>query len=221
MYLGNVDDKQPAVEKRISATPYGSKRNSSPTITGLYAPAGEVITFKVSKEVMERTGGMIITIGMVQKNGSRRALDSKDNNPQRPPYLTTQLTVTPKTQFPDESQFTDDDGNYVFYFGSYLGGPIYVSPYNAGEPFTIDISGAVEYQHYIYGVTTEDEFNARQTASAPFFECWIPTEDVRFTGPRSQVSGEAYDFENFVKVSRLWEPVSPSSSPATTLTSMA
>lgn len=207
LYLGNVDPNQPAVEKVISATPYGSNRNNSPMITGLYAPAGEVITFKISKQDMERTGGMIITIGQVQMNGYRRALDTKDNNPLRPHFLTTQITLTPKTEYPSWSNTVDENGDYTFYFGSYIGGPIYVSSYNGGEPFTITISGAVEYQHYIYGYTTPQEFNERAEylTTVPYFDLYIPTENVQFSGP--SVYAKDLDWANFTKVSRLWEQI--------------
>lgn len=204
MYFGNISADQPAVEKVISDTARGTSQGWSPTITGLYAPAGEVITLKLSQADMERTGGMIVSIGMVTMNGREFGF-SDSRYPNRPAHITTQFTFTADTQHPDFVQTVDEEGNYTFYFGSYVGGPIYVSPINPGTSFTVDISGGVEYQHYIYGYTTEEEFESRSGSTAPYFDCWVTSEDVRFSGPKSQVNGLTY--ENFVKVSRLWENV--------------
>ncbi|MDE7095231.1 MAG: hypothetical protein K2O23_01975, partial [Anaeroplasmataceae bacterium] len=71
LYLGDISDDEPGVVKRITMGPRGYDRGYG--ITGLYAPAGEVVKVEMSKEDMEATGGIIIHIGQALYN-------SKANN---------------------------------------------------------------------------------------------------------------------------------------------
>ncbi|MDE7301320.1 MAG: hypothetical protein K2N47_04035, partial [Clostridia bacterium] len=61
MYGGNVSDSEKAVIKKLTIRPrsYGSYYS----VTGLYAPAGEVIKIQLSDADMKATGGLTIHIG--------------------------------------------------------------------------------------------------------------------------------------------------------------
>lgn len=50
MYEGDVKNDEPAIIKRLTIRP----RNSGNHITGLYAPAGEVVKIELSKEDLEK-----------------------------------------------------------------------------------------------------------------------------------------------------------------------
>ena len=59
LYGGDVSDEEKAVIKKINITP----RPLGNYITGLYAPAGEVIKIEISEEDLTKTGGFNVFIG--------------------------------------------------------------------------------------------------------------------------------------------------------------
>ena len=60
---------------------------------------------------------------------------------------------------------------------------------NAGVKFTVTISGAVPYAHYIHGYTTKEEFELCKESSAPYFDMEVWDDAVRHSGPRAVCRG--------------------------------
>ena len=92
-YRGDVSDSEPAVEKVVTMRARGYNGYS---VTGIYAPAGEVITIKISQEDMEATGGITIHIGQALYNGQANNIWSGKGMPRMPHLLNTmQVNQTP------------------------------------------------------------------------------------------------------------------------------
>lgn len=185
LYEGNVSDDEAAVVKRITmqARPAGNH------LTGLYAPAGEVIRLEMSEADLEATGGLVVRIGQALQNGQANNIwMARDFN--RMPVLLNTMTVTGE----------------VSYVGSYLGGPIYLQPVNAGTKFTVTISGAVPYGHYIHGYTTPAEFEDCMRSTAPYFDMEVWDDAVRHSGPKARA--EQFDYEQISAAAVLWDKIS-------------
>lgn len=75
----------------------------------------------------------------------------------------------------------------TFYFGTPMGGPIYLYPEKLGN-FSCTISGAVTYPFYIHGYTTYEDFNKMSQSSAPYFDFEIWDKGVRHSGPKSRAN---------------------------------
>lgn len=186
MYYGNVADAERAVVKKIYLNP----RARGNHLTGLYAPAGEVIKIEISAENLNKTGEIPVFIGQVLSNGQPNNIWlARDFN--RMPVIVNQMSIN-KT---------------VSYVGSYLGGPIYLGvPKNGQIPFEVTISGAVEYQHFILGYTTAEEFESRQSCSAPYFDLEVWDDGVRHSGPRSYASD--FSYADLGNAAVLWDKIS-------------
>ena len=61
MYFGDVSDNEPAVIQRVTLKQLEDRNY----ITGVYAPAGEVVKVEISSEDLEATGGLSISIGQM------------------------------------------------------------------------------------------------------------------------------------------------------------
>ena len=184
MYEGDVSDTEPALIKRISIQP----RSGGNHITGLYAPAGEVIKIEMSEEDFAKTGGLQVTIGQVLSNGSQNNIWlERDFN--RMPMIANVMTTKTATA----------------YVGSFLGGPIYVQPVKAGVPFTATISGGVAYSHFILGYTTEEEFERNKDSSAPYFDLEVWDDSVRHSGPKSRA--EQFNYDELTAAAILWDKI--------------
>ena len=195
MYEGNVSDSEEAVIKRMTI----KSRSRGNHITGLYAPAGEVVKIEISEDDLAKTGGVKIHIGQILTNGQANNIWlERDFN--RMPYIVNTMTINSSTA----------------YVGSYLGGPIYVEPINKNTTFTITISGAVKYSHFILGYTSEEEFEFNQS-SAPYFDLEVWYDGVRHSGPNSRV--KQFDYYDLYKAAVLWDKIAlvsnnvPSGSP--------
>lgn len=185
MYCGNVSDDEEAVIKRITI----QSRPAGNHLTGLYAPAGEVVKVEMSEEDFAATGGLIVYIGQVLANGQPNNIwAARDFN--RMPVIVNTMTTKDATA----------------YVGSYLGGPIYVRPVNAGTDFSVVISGAVPYSHFILGYTTEEEFELNRKSSAPYFDMEVWDACVRHSGPKAYAY--MFDYEDIYKTAVLWEKIS-------------
>ncbi len=183
-YYGDVSDSEPAVIKHLSY----NAREIGNHLTGLYAPAGEIIEIKLSKETLEATGGVKIEIGQYSQNNELNNIWQARNDFSRMPHLGTELTINSE----------------VGYVASYLGGPIYVTP-NKPVEFDITISGACEYTHFIYGLTTEDEFERLKSSTCPYFDLEVYDKCVRHSGPKKYAN---LDYDNLNKISNLWLKIS-------------
>ncbi|MGN1373591.1 MAG: M60 family metallopeptidase [Candidatus Coproplasma sp.] len=185
MYLGDVEDNEPALIKEVTV----QARRSGNHITGLYAPAGEIIKIEMSEADLERTGGITVEIGQALSNGQANNIwAAREFN--RMPVILNTMTVSSTTG----------------YVGSYLGGPIYVKPKNAGTQFTVKITGGVAYSHFILGYTTKEEFEENSLSSAPYFDLEVWDDSVRFSGPKSYAEG--FSYEQLTDSAQLWEKIS-------------
>lgn len=183
-YYSDVSDSEPAVIKKLS---YSSRAYGN-HLTGLYAPAGEVIEISLSEEDLKATGGVSVQIGQYSQNNELNNIWQARNDFCRMPHLGTTLSISDTTG----------------YVGSYLGGPIYITP-NKQCDFSITIKGAVEYTHFIYGLTTEQEFERLKDCSAPYFDLEVYDKCVRHSGPKKYAN---LDYDNLCKISDLWLKIS-------------
>ena len=184
MYEGDVSDAEPAVVKRITIRPRGNGNH----ITGLYAPAGEVIKIEMSGQDLAATGGLKVIIGQTLTNGqSNNIWLARDFN--RMPVISNTMTV-------------DSEVGYV---GSFLGGPIYVQPLKTDSVFTVTISGGVNYSHFISGYTTKEEFAQNKDSTAPYFDLEVWDDSVRHSGPKARA--EQFDYDQLTEAALLWDKI--------------
>lgn len=195
-YLGDVLDSEEGVIKRITLSPRSS--STSYSVTGLYAPPGEVIKVEFSKEDMEATGGLIFHIGQALYNAQCNNIWAEKNQMQRMPHLLTTLKITKTTATLDESTNT-----YTGYIGSFIGGPIYIRSTSA--VITVTISGAVPYPHFILGVTTPEIYEENLNSSAPFFDLEVWDRGVLHSGPRHY--SDPYSYDQIYAAAILWDKV--------------
>ena len=187
LYGGDVSDKEKAVIKKINITP----RNLGNYITGLYAPAGEVIKIEISEEDLANTGGFEVWIGNAGNRSSGAAEIPLDKTFTRMPLTVNAMKVA----------------ETVTYVGSFLGGAIYLGePKNKDASYSVTISGAVEYSHFILGLTTKDDFERTSKTSAPYFDLEIWDDSIRHSGPKYLL--ESMDYDNFYDVAKMWENIS-------------
>ncbi|MDE6790285.1 MAG: hypothetical protein K2J61_01045, partial [Clostridia bacterium] len=190
-----ISDKADRIVKQV----YMKQRGYGYGITGLYAPAGEVIKVELSGKDMKATGGITVHIGQALYNGQANNIWASKNQMQRFPYLLTTLELNDKTCLYDEATDT-----WTGYIGSFIGGPIYI---RSNEPdFTAKISGGVEYLHFILGYTTEEEYNRlKKTSRVPMYDLEVWDRGVLFSGPRYYA--EPFSYEDIYKAAVLWDKV--------------
>ncbi|MFI3252157.1 MAG: M60 family metallopeptidase [bacterium] len=160
MYGTKLDDNQTAVEKYMHINNSASNMDSfyfGSITTGLYAPAGELITIEIDDEAAAQD--IEVYIGVMTSRGFTNDLPTTTNF-YRMPKLTSGVTMS----------------NTITYTGSPLGGLIYI--YNNGARVDIDIkiSGAVEATHYVVGSTTKEDLERTFESSAPLIEVDIPSQ---------------------------------------------
>lgn len=195
MYFGNVSDEERAVVKQIKIRP----RQTGNYVTGLYAPAGEVIKLTISDADLQGVGGFYVYVGATLANGQANNIWlARDFN--RMPVIANKMPVNAEVCDYDEASKT-----YTCYFGSYLGGPVYVGTPNYKNEFQVEISGAVEYPHLIYGLTTENEYNELLKSSAPYFDLEVFDNTVRFSGPRTY--SDKYSYKELCEAAELWDKI--------------
>lgn len=186
MYGGNISDSEPAVSKKITIKP----RNLGNYITGLYAAPGEVIKVEISEEDLAKSGGFKIEIGNVANRGGGNTIPI-DKAFNRMPNLINTMKVSDTT----------------VYVGSFLGGPIYLGePAKKNESYSVTISGAVEYRHFILGQTTAEQDERLRSSTAPYFDLEVWDDAIRHSGPASTVTD--LDFSQLYDAATLWEKIS-------------
>ncbi len=193
LYLGDVADDEPGIIKEITMRPRGYNGYG---VTGVYAPAGEVIKIEISEEDMNATGGLVIHIGQALYNGQANNIWTEKNQMQRIPVLLNTMAVNKNTA-------TLKDGVYTAYVGSFIGGPLYIR--NVNSTYTVKISGGVAYSHFILGYTTPEEFEANSKTSAPYFDLEVWDQGVLHSGPKRYAQSFSYD--DLYKAAVLWEKV--------------
>ena len=179
---GNISDDEKAITKKITINPnsYGNY------ITGLYAPAGEVVKVEFDDTELNNIGGSVeFVIGQSTQSGGV-SICNKNIGLKRLPILVNKLKITKNPG----------------YIGSCIGGPIYISNPPKRKKFTVIISNAVPYKHLIVGSTTKEEFEAMDSYTAPFFELDV-RDSIRYSGPLSIVEG--LDYDNLVKNLIFWD----------------
>ena len=196
LYGGDVSNSEKAIIKRVTLRPRGY---NSYSVTGVYAPAGEVIKITLSAKDMDATGGISIHIGQALYNGKANNIWTAKNQMQRLPILLNTMNVNKNTATYDEETDT-----YTAYVGSFIGGPLYIR--NTNATFTATISGGVAYSHFILGYTTEEEFNENKNSSAPYFDLEVWNYGVLHSGPKRQA--EKYTYDDIYKAAILWDKVS-------------
>ena len=195
LYGGDVSDSEKAIIKRVTLRPRGY---NSYSITGVYAPAGEVVKITLSAKDMEATGGLSIHIGQALYNGKANNIWAAKNQMQRLPILLNTMNVNKTT-----ATYDTETDTYTAYVGSFIGGPLYIR--NTSATFTATISGGVAYSHYILGYTTEEEFNDNKLSSAPYFDLEVWNYGVLHSGPKRQAAN--YDYDAIYKAAVLWDKV--------------
>ena len=195
MYYGNLSDEEEAVIKKISylSRTYGNH------LTGLYAPAGEVITLTIGKADLEACGGLTVFVGQSFSDGKANIIMPGEAF-NRMPIAVNAMKLNKNTSTREENE---QDGTITFYFGSFLGGPIYLTPVNGGSAFTVTISGGVRYNHFITGYTTEEEFNENAASTAPYFDLEVWDKGVRHSGPNK--FAKDYGYDDLYNAGVLWE----------------
>lgn len=202
MYFGNVFDSEPAVVKRITTNgkQYGT------IVTGLYAPAGEVVKVEMPASSL-RDRNIYISIGQTLGNGAANGIPATTGKKfVRMPIISNRFRMNKTTSY-----YNAETDTYSFYIGSHFGGPIYLLPNDANSKadlgeFTFTIYGAVNYRHYILGVTTKAEFEYVSKSSAPYFDMEVSwNEGVRHSGPLKYAS--IFDYEQLTNVAQLWEKI--------------
>lgn len=195
LYFGNVSDDEPAIVKTVTMRKRGYDGYG---VTGVYAPAGEVIKIQMSDEDMTATGGVVIHIGQALYNGKANNIWTAKNQMQRIPHLLNTMTVTK-----DTSVYDEETGLWTAYVGSFIGGPLYIR--NENVTFTATISGGVRYQHFILGYTTEEEFAENASSTAPYFDLEVWNMGMLHSGPKYYARG--FTYEDIYKAAVLWEKV--------------
>lgn len=196
LYLGNVSDDEKAVVKRVTMSPRGYTRGYG--VTGLYAPAGEVVKVEISAADMEATGGIIFHIGQALFNGKANNIWAAKNAMNRFPVIMNTMHVTKEL-----AEFDEERGVYTAYIGSFVGGPVYIR--NENVTFTVTISGAVNYSHFILGYTTEEEYNEYAKSSAPYFDLEVWEYGVLHSGPKKYA--EPFSYSDIYDAARLWDKI--------------
>lgn len=185
MYYGDVSDDEKAVIEQITITA-NEQRNY---VTGLYAPAGEIVKIEISEEDLQAIGGeLLVVVGQVSHRNNENNIWKARDDFKRMPVVANQFKITSTTA----------------YVGNFLGGPIYLYPKTFGKTFTTTISGAVKYFHYIHGQTTKQEVQEMKNYSAPYYDFEVWDLGVRHSGPKLYAS---YDYDNLVKCGDLWEKI--------------
>ncbi len=161
MYGTTLLDTQTAVDKYMHINNSSYNMNSldyGSITTGLYAPAGEIITIEIDDEAVAQN--IEVYIGAMSSKGFTNNIPSTAGEFLRMPITTSGVTMS----------------NNITYTGNPLGGLIYI--YNNGKKIDIDIkiSGAVEATHYIVGSTTDEDLERTISSSAPLIEVVIPSQ---------------------------------------------
>lgn len=195
MYLGDVADDEPRIIKEVSIRPRGY---SGYSVTGVYAPAGEVIKIQVSAADMDAlgSGGLTIHIGQALYNGQANNIWTAKNQMQRFPVILNTMVVNKNTA-------VLENGVYTAYVGSFIGGPLYIR--NTSASFTATISGGVGYSHFILGYTTEEEFEHNASSSVPYFDLEVWDFGVLHSGPK--VCAQNFSYDDLYKAAVLWDKV--------------
>ncbi|MDE6293136.1 MAG: M60 family metallopeptidase, partial [Clostridiales bacterium] len=198
MYYGNVSDSESGIIKRLTYNPRAN--GTSYNVTGVYAPAGEVIKIELTEADMKATGGIEVMIGQALYNHKANNIWAQRGINRMPVILNTWVINAANCTFDSERHV------YTGYVGSFYGGPVYV--YNEGVTFSVTITGGVRYAHYILGYTTPEDYAENLKSSAPYFDLEVRENGVLHSGPKTSVSAAVLSYDNIYKAAELWEKIS-------------
>lgn len=207
---GGLSDDEPRIVKKITALTHA--KLESTTITGLYAPAGEVVKFEMSLRDYQAAGGLRVLIGQNYNLYQHVSMESSGNGI-KGTGLNRMPDILSIFQYNDKTGAVYKDGDTVtFYVGSFFGGPIYFRPISNSveRKITVTISGAVKYQHFILGATTPEEYEFNKNTTAPYFDLEV-YDSVRFTTHKFASSGglalKDFTYENCTNAAVLWDKI--------------
>ncbi len=211
LYGGGLSDDEPRIIKQLTVKTH--MKLASTNITGLYAPAGEVIRIDLSKSDYQNCGGLRIYIGQNYNLDQQVAME-KSGDGIKGTGLNRMTDILSCYALNDASKNVIDngDGTVTAYVGSFLGGPIYFRPINNGvvRTVTIKFTGAVRYQNFILGVTTPEEYELDKASTAPYFDLEV-FDAIRFTTHKYAASGglalKDYTYENCTDAAILWDKI--------------
>ncbi len=208
MYGGNVSDDEPRIVKEITCT--ARSKLAVTQITGLYAPAGELIKVEISEADLKAAGGSIrVYIGQNYNLDQHVSMENKGNSFNRLPDILSIFQIS-------ASNATLNNGVYTAYVGSFIGGPIYFRANDSTNHakacnISVKFSGGVKYQHFILGVTTQEEYELNKNSSAPYFDLEIYEQSVRFTTSKyAAYNGKAlkdFSYEDCTDAAVLWDKI--------------
>ncbi len=198
MYYGDVSNDEKAIIKKMTFNPRSYSNHEMYNVTGIYAPAGEVIKIEISEEDMNKTNGIMIHIGQALYNRKANNIWLGKGQMQRFPVILNTMVIDKTTAEYDEKTHT-----YTGYVGSFLGGPLYIC--TESKTFTVTVSGGVRYSHFILGHTTPEDFEANKDSSAPYFDLEVWDNGVLHSGPKLRAQNFSYD--DLFKVAELWDKV--------------
>ncbi|MDE6013881.1 MAG: hypothetical protein K2G50_02925, partial [Anaeroplasmataceae bacterium] len=171
MYGGGLSEDEPRIVKKITALTH--TKLASTQITGLYAPAGEVIKIEMTESDYRAAGGIAVYIGQNYNLDQQVAME-KSGDGIKGTGLNRMSDILSKYELRDANKnvTVNEDGTVTAYVGSFLGGPIYFRPLSnsAEHNISVTISGGVKYQHFILGVTTLEEYEFNKNTTAPYFD---------------------------------------------------
>ena len=172
-YNGVIPDSAEAVAKKLYIKPY----RKALSLTGLYAPAGEVLTV-VLPDSLVRSGGIKVTIGSAVhvSNNTYVQLGYAYNNISVHNSSLNRMPITGKTFALTEN---------VNYIGHPLGGPITISGLGSSDskPYELTIIGGMETPEYVLGTTTDKEWD-RLIKDAPGLYVNVEAGDFRMSMPK-------------------------------------
>ncbi|MBD5131574.1 MAG: hypothetical protein HDT28_03125 [Clostridiales bacterium] len=210
MYGGGLSDKEPRIVKKITALTHA--KLASTTITGLYAPAGEVIKIEIPEAEYKAAGGIAVYIGQNYNLDQQVAVEFTSSGVKGNGF-TRMTDILSKFELRDKyKNVTIENGIATAYVGSFLGGPIYFRPINNSveRKVSVTISGAVRYQHFILGVTTPEEYEFNKSSTAPYFDLEV-FDSVRFTTHKYASSNglalKDFTYENCTDAAVLWDKI--------------
>ena len=210
MYGGGLSDDEPRIIKKITAITH--MKLASTQITGLYAPAGEVIKIEIPESEYKAAGGIAVYIGQNYNLDQQVAMEFSGDGV-KGSGLSRMTDILSKFELRDKyNNVTIENGIATAYVGSFLGGPIYFRPINNGaeRKLSVTISGAVKYQHFILGATTPEEYEFNKNSTAPYFDLEV-YDSVRFTTHKYASSDglalKDYTYENCTDAAILWDKI--------------
>ena len=214
MYGGGLLDTEPRIKKKITAITH--MKLASTQITGLYAPAGEVIKIEIPVAEYQASGGVAVYIGQNYNLDQQVAMEFTENGV-KGSGLSRMTDILSKFELRDQyKNVTVENGFATAYVGSFLGGPIYFRPLknDAERTLSVTITGGVRYQQFILGATTEEEYNANKASSAPYFDLEV-YDSVRFTTHKFASSNglalKDFTYQNCTDAAILWDKIAETS----------